>query len=206
MQNNPDYEGLTATEALIRLHNKCFFRIRSLDPNRFIGYATNTDTMPPTPIQSDYAGYNWYPAWYNTSSTSLYSKAQNTLVNNKKYTNGITEYGYGSNPFYHNDNWATTGSTGGTNTGSGGMKHPEEYATYWHMKEYVSLMSGTNATTFSSLWALFDFAFYGRNEGRYEGYNDDYTDNTLLRGHNDKGIITRNRQTKKDIFYFYKAI
>jgi len=42
------------------------------------------------------------------------------------------------------------------------------------------------------VWNLFDFASDGRNEGDAPGRND-------------KGLVTYDRRTKKDAFYFYKA-
>jgi len=42
------------------------------------------------------------------------------------------------------------------------------------------------------VWAMFDFAVSTRHEGGAEGLND-------------KGLVTRDRKTKKDAFYFYKA-
>ena len=42
------------------------------------------------------------------------------------------------------------------------------------------------------VWAMFDFAVSTRHEGGSEGLND-------------KGLVTRDRKTKKDAFYFYKA-
>jgi hypothetical protein len=44
----------------------------------------------------------------------------------------------------------------------------------------------------SSIWAGFDFASDGRNEGAQPGIND-------------KGLITFDRAVKKDVFYLYKA-
>ena len=42
------------------------------------------------------------------------------------------------------------------------------------------------------LWNMFDFAADARNEGDHAGRND-------------KGLVTYDRKTKKDAFYFYKA-
>ncbi|MEU9330975.1 hypothetical protein AB0D91_45875 [Streptomyces canus] len=39
---------------------------------------------------------------------------------------------------------------------------------------------------------MFDFASDGRNEGSQPGIND-------------KGLVTRDRQIRKDAFYWYKA-
>ncbi|MGW2383493.1 hypothetical protein [Streptomyces lincolnensis] len=42
------------------------------------------------------------------------------------------------------------------------------------------------------VWAKFDFASDGRNEGDTPGIND-------------KGLVTHDRQIRKDAFYWYKA-
>ena len=42
------------------------------------------------------------------------------------------------------------------------------------------------------IWNMFDFASDGRNEGDTAGRND-------------KGLVTYDRQTRKDAFYWYKA-
>ena len=42
------------------------------------------------------------------------------------------------------------------------------------------------------IWAMFDFAADARREGGKNGVND-------------KGLVTRDRAVKKDVFYFYKA-
>ena len=44
----------------------------------------------------------------------------------------------------------------------------------------------------SFIWNMFDFASQIRREGD-------------TRGQNDKGLVTRDRKTRKDAFYFYKA-
>ena len=42
------------------------------------------------------------------------------------------------------------------------------------------------------LWCMFDFSSDGRHEGDHPGIND-------------KGLVTFDRSTRKDAFYFYKA-
>ena len=42
------------------------------------------------------------------------------------------------------------------------------------------------------VWCMFDFAVSTRNEGGQPGLND-------------KGLVTRDRKTKKDAFFFYQA-
>jgi beta-galactosidase len=59
---------------------------------------------------------------------------------------------------------------------------------------------------FTSLWILFDFPVADRHEGFLD--SDDgvnFTENPDRMYMNDKGLITRDRATKKDVFYLYKA-
>ena len=60
---------------------------------------------------------------------------------------------------------------------------------------------------FTSAWVMFDFPVANRNEGYM-----DCADGTRLvtnesrKYMNDKGLVTRDRQTKKDVFYLYKSL
>ena len=83
----------------------------------------------------------------------------------------------------------------GTSNDTGGWLHPEEYQTLGHIYSWNKI-AGTpegRRMTFTSLWILFDFAVGSRNEGDTPGIND-------------KGLVTRDRETRKDAFYFYKCI
>jgi hypothetical protein len=83
----------------------------------------------------------------------------------------------------------------GTSNDTGGWLHPEEYQTLGHIYSWNKI-AGTpegRRLTFTSLWILFDFAVGSRNEGDTPGIND-------------KGLVTRDRKTKKDAYYFYKCV
>jgi beta-galactosidase len=72
-----------------------------------------------------------------------------------------------------------------------GRWHPEEWQAIVHEENYAAI----EANPFiwgSYVWVMFDFASAGRNEGDTPGIND-------------KGLVTADRKTKKDAFYFYKA-
>ena len=59
---------------------------------------------------------------------------------------------------------------------------------------------------FTSLWILFDFPVANRKEGftdSADGVN--FTPNENRMYMNDKGLVTRDRKTKKDSFYLYKS-
>ena len=113
----------------------------------------------------------------------------------------MTEYGAGSNIYQHDDlgadfNWGGTDETKGHY--ALGPWQPEEYANYVHEATYMALYGDeTNniepaANMWGAfIWAMFDFSSY-RSEGGLVGVNT-------------KGMVTMDRQTKKDVFYFYKA-
>jgi hypothetical protein len=68
---------------------------------------------------------------------------------------------------------------------------PEEYAAYVHEKNY-GLFETKDYLWGTFVWNMFDFGSAHRNEGDVLGVNT-------------KGLVTFDRQTKKDAFFFYKA-
>jgi len=59
---------------------------------------------------------------------------------------------------------------------------------------------------FTSLWILFDFPVADRREGYLDSADGvNYVENPDRMFMNDKGLVTRDRKTKKDVFYLYKA-
>ena len=103
---------------------------------------------------------------------------------------GISEYGAGAALSDHTDN-----PLGGPPTPYGTPARrayqPEEYAAFVHERNYEVLASRPFVWG-TYVWAMFDFGSGIRNEGD-------------LRGVNTKGLVTFDRQTRKDPFYFYKA-
>lgn len=69
--------------------------------------------------------------------------------------------------------------------------HPEEYETQHHRVQYALLREMSDCWGFYP-WMMFDAAADQRTEGDQPGIND-------------KGLVTRDRRTRKDAFYFYKA-
>jgi beta-galactosidase len=68
---------------------------------------------------------------------------------------------------------------------------PEEYAAYLHEETYRVIASKPYLWG-SFVWNMFDFGSAHRNEGDVLGVNT-------------KGLVTFDRQTRKDPFFFYKA-
>jgi len=191
-------------EECVRVHNDAYTLARRLDPYRPVGHVEREQEVrngASNGLISDWFGNNTYPGWYSkTTFENTKDGVTDTQVLAKFYLHGITEYGYGGNPFQHNSDFMTlhpkdkTNKTG-TSNDTGGWLHPEEYQTLGHIYSWNKI-AGTpegQRMTFTSLWILFDFAVGSRNEGDTPGIND-------------KGLVTRDRKTRKDAFYFYKCI
>ena len=97
----------------------------------------------------------------------------------------VSEYGAGANVEHH---WQTGRKTPNVD----GMFHPEEWQSIVHEQNYQAIMEA-DFVWGSFVWNMFDFASGGRNEGNTPGMND-------------KGLVTYDRKTKKDAFYFYKSL
>lgn len=72
-----------------------------------------------------------------------------------------------------------------------GKLHPEEKQTVSHMK-HIKMITERDYIWGSYVWNMFDFASSMRTEGDTNNIND-------------KGLVTHNRQIRKDAFYLYKA-
>jgi beta-galactosidase len=96
----------------------------------------------------------------------------------------LSEYGAGANVAQHD--------AGLTVPVAAGQWHPEEYQSYFH-ERYWAQISARPYMWGSFVWNMFDFAADMRSEGD-------------VAGRNDKGLVTYDRQTRKDAFYFYKAV
>lgn len=193
-----------SNDACVELHNKAYQYARRLDPYRFVGFVAREQEVQrgsQNGLIADWYGNNPYPGWY--SKTTFENTKDGVAASQmlaKFYMHGITEYGYGGNPFQHNSDFMTLHpgdkrNKTGTSNDTGGWLHPEEYQTLGHIYSWNKI-AGTpegRRMTFTSLWILFDFAVGSRNEGNTPGIND-------------KGLVTRDRKTKKDAFYFYKCV
>jgi beta-galactosidase len=154
------------------------------DPTRITTYAvccvSDTD---PTSLHTDTRGYNKYYGWYYGSYNDFDSWATNFHNSNPNLTFAISEYGAGASIYQHQDNPGQPTTTD--------YYHPEEYQALLHEAIWQS-MAQKPYIWGKFVWNLFDFASDGRDEGDQAGRND-------------KGLVTYDRQTRKDAFYWYKA-
>lgn len=132
----------------------------------------------------DAAAWNIYPGWYgstNPDDANGWIKDYSQQMGGRI---GISEYGAGANASQFQE-----GET--VRPVHDGPFHPQEWQNFFHERLWSQLKENPNLFG-TWIWAMFDFAVDKRDEGGVPGLND-------------KGLVTRDRKTKKDTFYFYKA-
>ncbi len=164
---------------LIKNHKDLNNLVHEMDSTRLTTIATVTMcSMDNEYVHiSDVLSYNHYFGWYG-GSTEMNGKWFDDF--HKKYPNkaiGLSEYGCEAL------NWHTSNPTQGDYT--------EEYQAYYH-EELIKQIAVRPYIWATHVWNMFDFAADARAEGGENGMNH-------------KGLITFDRQYKKDAFYAYKA-
>jgi beta-galactosidase len=153
------------------------------DPTRPTIEATMTDARPEMNKIPDLLGWNIYPGWYRSEKED-YGHNLDALRNTSRRGGFcLSEYGAGANPAQHEQNPA--------HPKPGGPWHPEEWQAEVHEAAWAAIKQRPFVWG-SFVWCMFDFAVSTRHEGGIDGLND-------------KGLVTRDRKTRKDAFFFYKA-
>lgn len=156
------------------------------DPSRFSAYASDHAGDDPRNFRTDLLGYNRYFGWYTGSYAEFGPWLDAWHAQHPDRPLGISEYGAGASVFEHEQNPPPR-----PKTQAGGLWHPEEWQDEYHEHAWLTLKKRPYLwATF--IWNMFDFAADHRNEGDTPGRND-------------KGLVTRDRRTKKDAFYWYKV-
>ena len=142
----------------------------------------------PTNFVADDMAYNVYPGWYDSSGHDLQHGLSDLIAarsgEQKNRRIALSEYGAGGSPFQHEEGEVKQPTPTGP-------WHPEEWQALVHERDWAQIVDNPRLWgTF--VWAMFDFASDGRREGDRPGIND-------------KGLVTQDRQVKKDAFYFYQA-
>ncbi len=178
---NEQYVSSPASNAVLAAAQAVF---RADDPDRLTTYAhcclSDTD---PLAGHADLTGYNRYYGWYLPGAANLGKWADDLHRADPDRRISVSEYGAGASVRQHEQHPAPPVP--------GGHWHPEEYQAEvaeasWRALEARPYLWG------SFVWVMFDFASDGRNEGDRPGIND-------------KGLVTDDRVTRKDAFYWYQA-
>lgn len=182
------------------------------DPTRLTTYASfhsETDVNLALPGQkpvsyqgepqrwyTDTTAFNKYYGWY-------YGEAQDNAVffdrlhaRNPQQRLAVSEYGAGGSITQHEeDNYGRAGyqrvEMEQIRPRAFAKVHPEGYQAYYH-EESWRVFRDRPYLWAKFIWNMFDFAVDWRDEGDAPGRND-------------KGMVTFDRKTRKDAFYFYKA-
>lgn len=138
---------------------------------------------------TDLIGYNRYYGWYYpqplNARAQLGAQLDHFHAKHPTLPLSLSEYGAGGAISQHSDNIADAFLN------FTGTPHPEEYQAWYHEQNWPAIRD--RPFVFASwVWNLFDFASDLRREG----------DSIDL---NNKGLVTADRRTRKDAFYYYQA-
>lgn len=168
------------------------------DPYRYVG-VTDCELLGPKQypgLKADYISENRYYGWYYGKFEEFRPGIEG-VYNKGKVTN-VSEYGAGINPYCHT--WNTAEINNKDNT-----RHFEEWGNLYH-ESHLAQIEEMPWLNFTSIWVLFDFAVAARQEGYMDSDNgEDFVENEARKYTNDKGLVTRDRSLKKDVFYLYKS-
>lgn len=159
---------------------------KSLDPSRPTVSASNLMSLQEIHFVPDWIAFNAYPGWYGNLATDTMAQfltKRQTELNGKRLA--LAEYGAGGSIQHHEEGEVKRPETKGS-------WHPEEWQALVHEWDWRDIHTHESLLWGTYVWAMFDFAAESRNEGDASGIND-------------KGLVTRDRATKKDAFFFYKA-
>lgn len=151
------------------------------DPTRLTVAASNTDGA--LNFVTDAMAWNRYDGWYGGTPAGLGQWLDHMHTTHPDLRIAISEYGAGASLYHQQDTLVKTVATS--------FWHPENWQTHYHMANWREI-SARPFVWGSFIWNLFDFGAAHRHEGDRVGIND-------------KGLVSFDRRTRKDAFYFYKA-
>lgn len=154
--------------------------VKQLDPHRISAAANLYSVKNNSRLNflNDAVGYNLYFGWYYGTLTDYAPFFKKFHLDNPGIALGITEYGVDCNLEFHTDKPECKDYT-------------EEFQCKFHEAAYSAIVAD-DALWGSFVWNMFDFSSAVRDEGGVKSLNS-------------KGLVTYDRKTRKDSFYYYKA-
>ncbi len=150
------------------------------------------DNISVAGITDTYSVNRYFQWYYGTSETQLGEHLDQLHADNPDQPIGLTEYGAGAAITHHTDNVLGGRVCARDSTGMARICYqPEEYAAYVHEKNFAAVVK-RDFVYGSYVWNSFDFGSGIRHEGDVGATNT-------------KGLVTFDRQTRKDGYYFYQA-
>jgi beta-galactosidase len=148
------------------------------DPGRLTTLATNNPDGAPITALPDVIGHNKYFGWYYGNADEIAGWADHLHQVLPALKVSVSEYGAGSSAAFHT---ATPVK----------MDYSEEYQALFH-ETYWKALAPRKFLWGKFVWQMFDTASDGRKEADQAGRNN-------------KGLVTADRQIRKDAFFWYKA-
>lgn len=186
MYNEPAVNARSGTDAQWHLVADLNRTAKDLDPLRITTGAVAGNGHKSLNYYMDTLGENFYTGWYGGKPTGW----NDTIAAAKKREAGhkiaVSEYGAGASVKQHQVVDLST-----FKISQGGKWHPEEYQALVHEQAWRA-MKDQDWIWGKFVWVMFDFSIDSRNEGDHAGIND-------------KGLVTGDRRTPKDAYFFYKA-
>ena len=127
---------------------------------------------------NDAVGYNIYFGWYYGKLTDYEGFLNKFHEENPNVSLGISEYGVDCNTKFHSEEPEC-------------KDYSEEFQCVYHEAAYGAFEKDTKLWG-SFVWNMFDFSSAIRDEGG-------------VKARNCKGLVTYDREVRKDSFYYYKA-
>ena len=144
-----------------------------------------TDYLPVLSGESDLMGYNRYFGWYYGEVGDLGPHLDMLHARHPAIPLSVSEYGAGGALTQHSDD------PEGRPTNVTGRPQPEEFQSWWHEQSWPQIREREYLWG-SWIWNMFDFSSRIRREGDAMDVNT-------------KGLVSYDRKTKKDAFFYYKA-
>ncbi len=154
----------------------------SLDSTRLTTLATQNGAA--RQWKTDVIAWNLYPGWYGNTVEDMDTIVAGNHAADPNRPIGISEYGLGANPDHHSEDETEVCS-------QSSKLQTQEYQAYGHEKIYADIEQ-MDFLWCSFIWNMFDFSSDWRSEGGTNGVNT-------------KGLVSRDRETLKDAYYFYQA-
>lgn len=151
------------------------------DPSRPTTAASNRDGA--LNFITDLIAWNRYDGWYGGTPADLGRWLDGMHGAHPGLCIGVSEYGAGASPLQQQDTLLQPAPAG--------RWHPENWQTHYHI-ENLRTFSARPYVWGTFVWNMFDFGAAHRTEGAVTGIND-------------KGLVTFDRRTRKDAYYFYQV-
>jgi beta-galactosidase len=154
------------------------------DPSRPTVYANCCAPLDgPQAMHTDAIASNVYFGWYDKEFADLGPFLASNRALRPQTPQGLSEYGAGGSGLQQEDPPRRPVAAS--------RWHPEQYQALYHEAAWRQIEAAPWLWS-SFVWVGFDFPSSGRNEGDAAGVND-------------KGLVSMDRQIRKDAYYWYQA-